>query len=113
MPREPREPRELQEESPGGPALVLREMLGRAPMTPADLLRELNQAGWPRTCYVHPLDFLALAPYLSGLKDEDGLYYLVANVVVRPKGDLAGGGDLDLVDWSPPRIFPARSMARD
>lgn len=80
-------------------ATVLANLIGRPLLTPAELLKELNQAAWPDTCYVHPADFLALAAGLVAARDDDGMYLQLANVKIRPKGR---DHTLDLGDYAGP-----------
>lgn len=87
---------------------VLSGLLGRAPMSPAQLLKELHRADWPEVCTLSPADFLALANFFALAKDDNGMYFVVAATTVRPASH---EGHLDLSDWQPDRIVLARPLS--
>lgn len=82
---------------------VLSQLTGRSLLTPPELLKELHQAGWPDHVLVHPADFLALAPYFAMARDEDGLYFNLANAQIRPGRPYTGqSSELNLTDYAGP-----------
>lgn len=88
-------------------ALLLQQLLGRAPMSPPELLRELNVAQWPDECRVHSADFMNLSQYFPLNRDDDGMYFFVGNTTVRPAGS---DHTLDLTDYAgPPKIELAQA----
>lgn len=86
-------------------ANTLMDVLGRQPMTPSDLLKEINKAGWPYKAVVNGADFFALVLQM-GLSPETDVDAITRYFWVGPTkvvGDV-NKGFLNLRDWSPPLI---------
>lgn len=82
---------------------VIKETFGRVPIQVPQLLKEINDAGWPSDVLVHPVDFFFLiGSGISVHKDNAGPYFYLSATKVRP---VPGTQDtLDLSDWAPPTI---------
>lgn len=82
----------------------VRSTFNRTPISFDELLKEVNDAGFPADVSVHPLDFF----FLIGMggqvhKDNTGPYFYLSSSRVRPTVP-PKGSTLDLAAWEPPRI---------